>query len=54
MLSKELAEIKLDIPLKIELGALTYYGVNRSKIEPLFDELGFTQMRTRVMMAFEN
>lgn len=53
LLSRKLAKIKLDIPLEIGLETLTYSGVKLSEIDPMFDELGFTQMRNRVPVSLK-
>lgn len=48
LLSRKLAEIKLDIPLKVTLETLKCSGVNKVEIDSLFEEFGFTQIRSRV------
>ncbi len=48
LLSRKLAEIKLDIPLEVTLERLKCSGVNKVEIDSLFEEFGFTQIRSRV------
>ncbi|TDI93908.1 MAG: exodeoxyribonuclease IX [Caldithrix sp.] len=47
-LSKQLATISLDAPLQADLNKLKYAGAEREKIEPLFRNLGFTNLKDRI------
>ncbi len=47
-LSKQLATIALDAPIQANLRALKYTGAERSKVEILFDRLGFGKIRERI------
>lgn len=43
-LSRELATVRTDVPIQVELEQLRYQGSNREKLQGLFEELGFTQL----------
>jgi 5'-3' exonuclease len=47
-LSKRLATIAVDAPIQANLRALQYSGADRSKVEALFDRLGFEKIRERI------
>ncbi len=47
-LSKQLATIACDAPVKMNLPALKYAGADRGKVEALFDRLGFGRIRERI------
>jgi 5'-3' exonuclease len=47
-LSKQLATIACDAPLKTNLTALKYSGADRRAVEKLFDRLGFGKIRERI------
>jgi len=48
VLSKQLATIALNAPVPIDLNALEYVGANKAKIEPLFADLGFDEIKDRI------
>lgn len=43
-LSRELATVRADVPIRVELEQLHYQGWDREKLQGLFAELGFTQL----------
>jgi len=43
-LSRDLATVRTDVPIQVELEQLRYQGSNREKLQGLFEELGFTQL----------
>jgi DNA polymerase-1 len=47
-LSKRLATIAVDAPIQANLRALQYSGADRSKVEALFDRVGFEKIRERI------
>jgi len=47
-LSKQLATISLNAPLQADLNKLEYAGAEREKIETLFTDLGFTDIKDRI------
>ncbi len=47
-LSKQLATIAVDAPIKASLRELKYTGAERKKVESLFDRLGFGKIRERI------
>jgi 5'-3' exonuclease len=47
-LSKQLATIAIDAPIKFNLRTLQYSGADRKKVEALFDRLGFGKIRERI------
>jgi len=47
-LSKQLATIALNVPVQADLNELEYVGAEREKIEPLFENLGFTDIKDRI------
>jgi 5'-3' exonuclease len=47
-LSKQLATIAYEAPVKANLPALKYAGADRGKVEALFDQLGFGRIRERI------
>lgn len=49
-LSKQLATIAMDAPIKVNLQTLRYAGADRMKVETLFDRLGFGKIRERILM----
>jgi 5'-3' exonuclease len=50
LLSKQLATIAVDAPIKFNLRTLKYSGADRKKVETLFDRLGFGKIRERILM----
>jgi 5'-3' exonuclease len=48
LLSKQLATIAIDAPIKVNLRELKYSGADRNKIEVLFERLGFGKIRERI------
>jgi 5'-3' exonuclease len=51
-LSKELATIVTEAPLTVDLEQAEYRGANPDRIDPLFEQLGFERIRTRVPESF--
>lgn len=49
LLSKELATIKIDVPIEFSAEALRYEEPNREKVDTLFAELEFRTLRKRVL-----
>ncbi len=47
-LSKQLATIALNVPVQADLNELKYVGADREQIEPLFRDLGFTDIKDRI------
>lgn len=47
-LSKQLATIANEAPVKVNLPALKYAGADRRKVEALFNRLGFGRIRERI------
>ncbi len=47
-LSKQLATISVNAPFQVALNELEYVGAAREKIEPLFRDLGFTDIKDRI------
>jgi 5'-3' exonuclease len=47
-LSKQLATIACDAPIQASRRALKYSGADRSKVQALFDRLGFGKIRERI------
>ncbi|HZY77869.1 MAG TPA: 5'-3' exonuclease H3TH domain-containing protein, partial [Cyclobacteriaceae bacterium] len=47
LLSKKLATINIDSPIKFEEDKLAYQGPDKSKLEPIFDELEFKGIAAR-------
>ena len=47
-LSKQLATIAVNAPVQVALNELEYVGAEREKIEPLFTDLGFTDIKDRI------
>lgn len=43
-LSRELATVRADVPIRVELEQLRYQGWDKEKLQELFAELGFTQL----------
>ncbi|MEQ9423581.1 MAG: DNA polymerase I [Cyclobacteriaceae bacterium] len=48
ILSKQLATIKIDVPLEFDEDALVYTGPNEKELKPLFEELEFRTLINRV------
>jgi len=48
VLSKQLATIAVDAPIKVNLRDLQYSGADKKKVEKLFDRLGFGKIRERI------
>lgn len=48
-LSKQLATIAGEAPIQVNLSTLKYHGADHSKIEALFDRLGFGKIRERIV-----
>lgn len=53
-ISKRLATIALNAPVRADLKSFEYLGANREKVEPIFDELGFEAIRERIPQWREN
>jgi len=49
ILSKNLATIKLDVPIKYKEEALEYGGPDEAKLKPIFDDLEFRTLLKRVL-----
>ena len=49
LLSKELATAAFDAPVEATLADLKWKGTDRAKVEALFDRLGMTGLRGRVL-----
>ena len=47
-LSKQLATIALNVPIQADINELEYVGADREQIEPLFKDLGFTDIKDRI------
>ena len=47
-LSKQLATISVNAPFRADLNKLEYVGAEREKIEPLFADLGFDEIKDRI------
>ncbi len=47
-LSKQLATIAFNAPVKSDFSELEYLGADREKIEPLFNDFGFTHIKDRI------
>jgi len=46
--NRELTQLLHDVPLNVELNALSWLGIDESKILPLFDELEFRTLKDRI------
>ena len=53
-LYKQLATLRLDVPLSEQLEDLAWRGVPRAEFEALCDELGFTRLRSRQLRYRED
>ncbi len=47
-LSKQLATIAVDAPIRVNMRDLQYSGADKKKVEKLFDRLGFEKIRERI------
>ncbi|HXO18602.1 MAG TPA: 5'-3' exonuclease H3TH domain-containing protein [Thermoanaerobaculia bacterium] len=48
LLSKQLATVAADAPLRVSLDDLAYRGADPAKVEPLFERLGFKTIKDRI------
>ena len=46
--NRELTQLLHDVPLQFELDALSWHGIDESKMYPLFDELEFRTLKDRI------